>query len=270
MTNSFARSLHEYWRALRHLLVFGMMWPWLAGALAQAQELPPATPLGSAGIGLAKPVPPPPVPSLRRPGAMNPELPIFQKIGPDLFALGDVQISKRTRSVSLPAVVNMNKGLLEYLLVRTSGKTHESLFRTSVDATQLQLALLLLGVEGNDRPLSRQGDSVVPKGNPVDITVHYFRDGKMMPIKPEAWIVRKGDDKFLPVAHVQWVFTGSVVYEGRFMAQATGSMIAIYHDPVALIDNASPGGESDKIWFVNEETAPPVGTPVTLTITIKN
>jgi hypothetical protein len=45
-----------------------------------------------------------------------------------------------------------------------------------------------------------------------------------------------------------------------------GSIIAIYHDPAALIDNASEGGESDKVWFVREGASPPVGTPVTVTI----
>jgi hypothetical protein len=54
------------------------------------------------------------------------------------------------------------------------------------------------------------------------------------------------------------------------MAQAEGSIIAIYHDPSALFDNASPGGESDRVWFVKEDAVPPVGTPVTLTISVRN
>ena len=50
------------------------------------------------------------------------------------------------------------------------------------------------------------------------------------------------------------------------MSQETGSIAAIWHDPVALIDNASQGGESNRIWFVKQGTVPPVGTPVTVTI----
>jgi hypothetical protein len=63
-----------------------------------------------------------------------------------------------------------------------------------------------------------------------------------------------------------WVYTGSFSYQGRFVAQDSGSIAAIWHDPVALIDNASPGGESNRIWFVKEGTVPPVGTPVEVVI----
>jgi ABC-type proline/glycine betaine transport system ATPase subunit len=32
------------------------------------------------------------------------------------------------------------------------------------------------------------------------------------------------------------------------------------------MDNATPGGESNRIWFVKEGTVPPVGTPVEVVI----
>ncbi len=201
---------------------------------------------------------------------MNPDLPIFQKIGPGIFSLGEIQISKSAKTLSLPAQVNMSKGLLEYLLVRNGGKTHESLFRTHIDPTQLQLAMLLIGAEGTDQPLSHQGARDVPKGNPVDITVSYMKNGRMTPLKPESWIARKVEEKMLDSEPLQWMFTGSTVSNGKFMAQAEGSIIAIYRDPAALIDNASAGGESDRVWFVKEQDIPPVGTPVTLTISVKN
>jgi hypothetical protein len=106
-------------------------------------------------------------------------------------------------------------------------------------------------------------------GNPVEIYVNYLKNGRMIPIKPESWIARKADDKMGDSSPLEWVFTGSVIRNGKFLAQAEGSIIAIYHDPVALIDNASSGGESDKVWFVKESAVPPVGTPVTLEIRVK-
>jgi hypothetical protein len=42
--------------------------------------------------------------------------------------------------------------------------------------------------------------------------------------------------------------------------------VAIYHDPAALIDNTTPGGESDEIWFVKEGAVPQAGTLVTVII----
>lgn len=246
----------------------------MTGCLACSAGLAALDVAQAAGVsepaGVSRPVPPPPpVPFAPMPGRANPELPLFQKIGPGLFGLGDLQISKNARTVSLPAVINMNKGMLEYLLVRTGGKTHESLFRTLIDPTQLQLAMLLIGAEGTDRPLAHQGAPDAPQGDSVEIMVHYLKDGRMVPLRPETWITRKVEDRLVDSEPLQWVFTGSTFYNGKFMAQAEGSIIAVYHDPVALIDNASPGGESDRVWFVKEGGVPPVGTPVTLTISIK-
>ena len=92
------------------------------------------------------------------------------------------------------------------------------------------------------------------------------KDGSLKVVNAEQWIVKVVDRKPAEVDKLSWAYTGSMLINGRFFAQTEGSIIALYHDPVALIDNASPGGESDKIWFVKEGAVPPVGTPVTITI----
>ena len=83
----------------------------------------------------------------------------------------------------------------------------------------------------------------------------------------ERWLANRVEEAFKDVSLLRWVFTGSFVSErGAFMSQETGSIIAIWHDPIAMIDNASPGGENNRMWFAKEGTVPPVGTPVTVTI----
>jgi hypothetical protein len=199
-----------------------------------------------------------------------------EKVSPGVFRLGEIQIYKETKSIAFPAKVNMDKGLLEYILVRSSGKTHESLFRTDVDPYHLQIAFLLLGFEGTDRPIAAQGSEEKPKGDPVEITIDYTKRGsdavgeRKVRIKTEEWVVKKINNSIKDAGKLDWVYTGSVVIQGQFLAQSGGSIIAIYHDPAALIDNASPGGESDEIWFVKEGSVPPVGTPVTIIIKPKN
>jgi hypothetical protein len=242
-------------------------------AMAPQQAAPPSVPQTGFMPPVQPPAPPhmPPRPMGPRPMAnMLPPAPMIQKIKPGLYSLGQIQIDRKERSITFPVVVNMSKGLLEYLLVRNGGKTHESLFRTSIDPGQIQIAMLLLGAEGSDQPLARQGDPDTPRGNPVEITASYLKDGQMVPIKPESWIARKSDDKLVDTAPLDWMFTGSKIANGKFMAQLEGSIVAIYHDPVALFDNASQGGENNRVWFVNEAAVPPANTPVTLTITVKN
>jgi len=193
-----------------------------------------------------------------------------ERIGPGLYRIGDISLNRTDLSISFPAVVNMDKGLLEYVLVRQGGKTHESLLRTTIEPYNLQIACLLLGMEGTGKPLGFQGDPRVPGGDSVDIVLQYNDvDGKQAAVKPEQWVVQTAGETRQDAPPGKWVYTGSMVRNGRFAAQVSGSIAAIYHDPMAMYDNAAPGGENDKIWFVKEEAVPPVGTPVTVTIRVK-
>ena len=215
------------------------------------------------------PFPPPPSPPAPPPPPPMPikETPVIERVSPGVFRIGDVLINKKELSVSFPAEVNMDRGLLEYLLVRVGGKTHESLLRTKVEPYQLQVAFLLLGYEGTNNPLAGQGDPRTPTGDAVDITVTRADSaGKPAPADYTGWMCKIIDKKQVDIPKLEWVYTGSVVFDGRFRAQMEGSIIALYHDPAALVDNASEGGESDKVWFVREGAPPPVGTPVTVTI----
>lgn len=250
-------------RAVIANLLGGFLLTWHVGTQAQ-MPTPAADPVMAPHV-----MPPPMLPGMSVIGRPVPALPMFQKIGPGMFALGDAKINKTTRTLSLPAVVNMNKGMLEYLLVRNGGKTHESLLRTQLEPMHLHMAMLLMDAEGTDHPLSRQGDTDIPQGNPVEIKVYYMKDGSLVPIAPEAWVTKKVEDQMADAGPLNWVFTGSFTQNGRFMAQNEGSVVAIYRDPAALFNNASSGGENDRVWFVKEGAAPPVGTPVTVTITIK-
>jgi hypothetical protein len=193
--------------------------------------------------------------------------PAIEKISPGIFRIGQLTINKNERSITLPAQINMDKGLLEYLLVKHSGKTHESLLRTAVEPYHLQLACLLLGMEGTERPLAFQGAPETPSGEPVEITITYMSiKGKPITIPPQEWLATIQEMKQVPVRNLSLVYTGSIINQGRFIAQTEGSMIALYHDPAAIIDNSSPGGEINNYWAVREGSVPPVGTSVTISI----
>ena len=202
-------------------------------------------------------------PSGKRPtGEIN--APPIRMITPGQFEIGGVRISKSDGRVEFEAAVNMDKGLLEYLLVGEAGKVHESLLRTRIEPFSLQIALLLMGLEGTTNPLVEQGDPRTPEGDPVTIWVKWVDRGKIIELPIEEWISM--DKNGASMKPIDWIFTGSVITEGVFLAQVEKSIVAIYHDPAALIDNPLPEGASDETWFVNETKVPPVGTKVTVTI----
>jgi len=213
----------------------------------------------------ATPPSPPPV-FMPPPEEPTSKLPPLEKIGEGKFRLGEIIVDKAERTISFPAQVNMDRGLLEYLLVHNKGKTHESLLRTMIAPYNLQIAFILLGFEGTGQRLAMQGAPDTPKGERVTILISSRAGQKATLFPVESWLAIKTDETMTDVNGINWVFTGSYVDDSRFLAQETGSMVAIWHDPVALIDNASPGGESNRIWFVKQGAVPPVGTPVDVII----
>ena len=192
-------------------------------------------------------------------------LPI-QKKGNGLYRLGEIQINRNTRTILFPAKVNMDKGLLEYVLVKSTGKTHESLLRTSVEPYYLNIAFLLLGFEPSDRPIAEQGAAERPQGAPVKVVLLVKKEGKTVSVVPDQWIVKKGSRGEDTSPRLEWVYTGSMVMQGKFLAQTSGSLVALYHDPAALMDNTDPDGDNDEIWYVNEKTVPPAGTDIIIKI----
>src|SRR5687767_1734098 len=80
-------------------------------------------------------------PSNPLPAPSNPPL---KQIEPGVFELGKVRLNKNSRTVSFPAIVNMDQGIIEYLFVHGSGKIHESLLRTDVEPYHVHLAVLLI------------------------------------------------------------------------------------------------------------------------------
>jgi hypothetical protein len=192
------------------------------------------------------------------------ETPAIRMITPGFFEIGGIRLNKQEGIVEFDAAVNMDKGLLEYLIVGNGGKTHESLLRAEIEPYNLQIALLMIGLEGTMNPLSAQGDSRLPTGDPITIWVKWEKNGKIENLQVDKWVADKNAGN-APTT-MNWVFTGSIISNGVFMAQVEKSIAAIYHDPIALIDNTSKEGASDEIWFVNEKEVPPAGTKVTVTI----
>lgn len=196
----------------------------------------------------------------------KPQEPPLKKIAPGVFEIGGVRILMNKGTVEFPAILNMSRGLLEYLVVEETGKVHESLLSTKVAPYNLQVALLMLGLEGAKESNPKKRYPWKPEGDPVTIRVRWkpkTGDG-FETVSIEQWVLNMRNKK--PMAPVKWIFTGSIIYKGTFMAQVEKSIVAVYHDPVALINNPLSDGANDEIWYVNEKKVPPLGSDVVVII----
>lgn len=195
----------------------------------------------------------------------------IKEVRPDVFQMEDITFSKQNQTVTFPAKVNMRIGILEYLLVQESGKTHESLFSTKIDPVQLQVVMLLLGVKipaDNDKAPPDQLDATylanAPKlkGEPIAVTVSWQKEGREVRVPLDDLILKKD----APVQGGTWIYNGSMVIEGKFLAQLEGSLIALVTDPAALMNNPRPGSNDDQIWSPRTGNIPPLETPVEITL----
>ncbi len=223
---------------------------------------------------------PPPPAQLLPPAAAGTNRVPFRRLEDGSIQIGKVRLDPRRRTVSFPALVNMNEGIIEYLLVSTLGKTHESLLRTEAEPFHLQTAMLLLGAKGAGRPALTNAPaggqlsaediiraSAAPLlGEHVTIAVAWTHGGKTNECALEEFVFDAKANA--PMRRGVFVFTGSQVFQGLFLAQQEGSIIAVITDPGAVFNNPRPGRENEDNWKINTAALPPLDTPVRITITV--
>ena len=198
-------------------------------------------------------------------------------VEPGLFEVGLVRLDQRRRCITLPATLNRRQGLMEYFLVTTYGKTHESILKTQAEPYHIHLAMLLLGAHGpgnadfpGSPPNGVPGPVVHPSGqaipgDKVAIEVTWKTTAGQTRRSAED-LIRKNDTP-TNMAQGWWVYNGSLIVNNKFLAQMDGSLISLVTDPVALVNYTGPGHDNDLIWEPNVPNLPPPNVPVEVTIT---
>lgn len=188
-----------------------------------------------------------------------PKPPQVERITENVYRVGAVIIDTQARTVTCKGVINMDQGAIEYLAVALGGKTHESLLRIDVRPLHLQVALLMLDLEPKN-VLKYQGDPATPQGAPVEIRVRW-RDqkGAEQEVRAEDLILEEPSNRVMPPN--RWAFTGSRILKEGFEADLAKSLVAVYHDPAAILDNPLPGGVTNN-YIVHSKRVPKHGTSV--------
>lgn len=203
----------------------------------------------------------------------------IKKTGDTTYELGDIKFNSATKEIRIPTLLNMSKGLLEYVLVTEAGKTHESLLRTAISPTELNLALLLCSYEPHikeaaqflpsphpetrammDKPMEKPG------ANRIQLTAQWKdKEGKEKTTPVTRWIRHRLAKKTLDTDH--WTYTGSVINLAGFGSEYDGSIGALYFDLGAMFNCPVKDNVNDDMWLVETTAVPSVDTPVTLIIT---
>jgi hypothetical protein len=206
---------------------------------------------------------------------------VVKEVSPGIYELGTLKIEKEKSRIIFPARVNMDKGVLEYLLVGSQGATHEALLVTDVPVQDVHMAMLLLGAKGagihapapEDRPppqITSEYLKQAPelKGDRIFISVQVANKEGAKEIPVEDWIISTKTAK--PAARGPWIYNGSMFgADGKFLAESDQSFVALLTYPVALMNNPRKQDGDDSLWGVNEKAIPAVDTPVLISIRLE-
>ncbi len=216
-------------------------------------------------------------------GNNTPRLQVRQLEG-TLHALGDLRFDLAKRTVRFPATVNMNEGAIEFALVGTQGKIHESVFATEIRPMHLRAVLSLLNFEPS-APKKIEGDAKASANKPSLVEIHVsWQDlpagepnnkKKRVPMRECIVIMEferlsEFDEKvhLRPLPKGPWNYTGSRFDDYGFEAERELDFIAVQHRPSALINLPHPNSDRDDLWQANPKVLPEIGTPVTIEITL--
>ena len=195
----------------------------------------------------------------------SPKKPSVKEISPGILQVGTVRLDKVKREISLPVMVNMNEGPMEYLVVTGKGKTHESLLVTSAEPFHLQVAMLLINCKGSDGRLIPEDESKTVPGEPVEIELRWKAGKKEKKTRLEKFVAR-ADKK--PVKEGPFIFNGSRMFEGSFLAQRDGSIVSLITDNAAQFNNPRAGRGDDDMWRPQAKGLPPLDSNGTLIIRV--
>lgn len=205
-----------------------------------------------------------------------PAKPEIEKLDATRYRIGDVTFDEQTREIRFPATVNMKEGFLEFLIVHEHGAVHESLFRTHVSPTHINLALTLLRYKASkefyripkeDGMLSDKFYEVpeeTKRAARLEILVEFEKDGVTKRLSANDWVRHETTAKAMPPS--SWVYGGSDFYKGNFIPEGSGQIAAIYITDTALINYPGTDNTNDEVWTVMTERVPDIETKVTIVI----
>ncbi|MBT3380979.1 MAG: hypothetical protein HN742_42600 [Lentisphaerae bacterium] len=243
---SFPTCVKAPGRALIPLAVLCLLNPAFQGWLA-AQEAPQggetaavevAPPSGSGGAP-------------HTPGKVG-KIPKFERLPDGDIRLGGVTVHRQKREISFPAKVNLMSGKLDLMISTGEGRLYESLLRTDVRPLHLQTLMYLLRIRNGPRFKQEDGR----QGDLVDIELAYTNaEGETTREPIEQWMCDERTGK--PMTRYGWVFVGSDIRDGMFLAEVEGNVVVTYSCGATVLDIPDEGGNKAWTFYVNPEKTEP-------------
>ena len=192
-----------------------------------------------------------------------------------------IWISRDRKNVVLLGNICLREGLLEFFACRKGSKEHESIVSLAIKPFLIHAALLVIGAEPG-KPAQFSPKFVPAQGPEINIKV-VWRDeeGIIQSREAQEFVmesVRSPNEKKREMS-VPFVFTGSMFRNiddenGKqfpiYMADATGEIFGVSNFPASILDVPIRSSDSNEelLFQPYTERIPPVGTPITLILSL--
>jgi len=189
---------------------------------------------------------------------------LLMKLDENTYKIGVIKIDIANKEITFPAEFNMNRGVIETILVGPQGKLHETILKTDALPSYIQTSLLLLGLEcGQNMELGNyntmpEGDSLLVYAIWIDTLGVTHEE----PIERLVWNIPENHE----MVKTHWIFLGSKIVNGQFIAGLDQNIIRTYHDPFAIIHSSLPTITDDTFYEANKNMVPENGTKATIKI----
>ena len=163
---------------------------------------------------------------------------LVMKLDENTYKIDIIKIDIANNEITFPAEFNMNKGVIETILVGPQGRLHETILKTDALPSYIQTSLLLLGLEcGQNMELGNydimpEGDSLLIYASWTDTLGVTYEE----PIERLVWNIPQKRE----MLKTYWIFLGSKIVNGQFIADLDQNIIRTYHDPFAIIHSSLP------------------------------
>ena len=193
----------------------------------------------------------------------NRDWPKITKLENGCYQFDGVIIDKKNLQIKFEMISNQRSGLVEYGIVHESGKIHESLFRTKTRPEIIHASLLLLKAKAvEDYFQSENNHSNDYSASCVDVHVVWESNQSLQKLNLRKLYYNQNSQGEHPEPPF-FLFTGSRLVEATFMAEHTGSILAVYLDPDAILNSIESESDNDDLWLANKLTMPPLEKEVT-------
>ncbi len=189
---------------------------------------------------------------------------LLMKLDENNYKIDIINIDVANKEITFPAEFNMNRGVIETILVGPQGRLHETILKTDALPSYIQTSLLLLGLEcGQNMELGNY--DTMPEGDSLFVYAIWTDTlgiSHEEPIERLVWNVPENHE----MVKTYWIFLGSKIVNGQFIAELDQNIIRTYHDPFAIIHSSLPTITDDTFYEANRNIVPENGTKAIIKI----